>query len=146
MNKWNLSSCHFYCDWIKTVLFRMGNPATFNAFLINVAGLIVPRVQNKISGFDYAFCALLSLNEKELDTFVSTMHSSNSVRANNVWIVIPSGAVIILKSLLFELKDRNRCDALPSLVMLQNLDIVQMSVLCAQRNQTIQDEEKSKGG
>ena len=104
----------------------MDDPVLFNTFLTNVAGVNTPRVRNEIIGFAETFRALLASTEQELDTFVKTTHSSNSARANNAWILIPHSAVIILKSLLFELKDRERCDALPIAAMLQNLDQAQM--------------------
>ena len=59
-------------------------------------------------------------------------------------IIFPAGAVIVLQSLLYELKDRERCNALPSAVMLAGLDPAQMSTLRSQRTQAIYDSTQER--
>ena len=118
----------------------MDNPALFSAFLINVAGLTAARPRNEFLQFADTFRALLGTSEKELDSFVKNTHSSNSARANNQKVLIPPGSVITLKAVLFELKDRELCDALPNAVMLNALDPAQVAILRTRRTQAIQDQ------
>ena len=117
----------------------------FEAFLANVAGVTVDRARNEILQFITTFTALLGTSEKEIDNFVKSTHSSNSARAANSRILIPTTAVITLKAILFELKDRQMCDALPTMAMLTAIDAEQVDQLRIQRTQSIQDEIQSSG-
>ena len=92
--------------------------------------------------FADTFEALLATSEKEFNAFVKNTHSSNSARANNAKVLIPTRAIISIKAILFELKDRGRCNALPTPAMLAALDAVQMNELRFQRSQAIQDKEQ----
>ena len=94
----------------------------FEAFLANVAGVTVDRARNEILQFIPTFTALLGTSEREIDNFVKSTHSSNSARAANSRILIPTTAVITLKAILFELKDRQMCDALSTMAMLTAID------------------------
>ena len=118
----------------------MDDPVLYVNFLTNVAGVTVARAQNELLTFANTFCTLLSSNEKELEKFVKDTHASNSARANNARILIPTRSVIALKAILFELKDHERCDALLTAAMLQALNANQMNQLRARRNQAKQDE------
>ena len=82
---------------------------------------------------------LLSTSEKELDTFVKNIHAANSARANNAKILVSTSAVMAMKAVMFELKDRDMCNALPNAVMLQAINPNQVSLLRAQRTQALQD-------
>ena len=87
----------------------MDDPALFTAFLTNVAGITNARSRNEMQSFTATFRMLLSSSENEIDSFVKNTHAANSARANNQRILIPTGAVLALKALLFELKDRENC-------------------------------------
>ena len=73
----------------------------FEAFLAKVAGVTVDRARDEILQFIPTFTALLSTSEKEIDNFVKSTHSSNSARAANSRILIPTTAVITLKAIFF---------------------------------------------
>ena len=121
----------------------MDDPVVYLNFITTVAGVTVARARNELLSFADTFRALLSSNENELDRFVKDTHASNSARANNAKILIPTQSVIALKAVLFELKDREKCDALPNLAMLQGLNANQVSQLRARRNQAKQDESQT---
>ena len=87
---------------------------------------------------------LLSSSEKEIDSFVKNTHAANSARANNQKILIPTGAVLALKALLFELKDCENCDALPTQAMLQAITPVEIAIMRAQRTRAVQDMAQDK--
>ena len=122
---------------------NMDDPVLFANFLQNVAGLTVARSRNEVLGFVDTFRSLLSTSEDELDSFVKNTHSSNTARNNNQRILIPTRTVIALKALIFELKDRERCDALPAQVMLQNLNAAEIALLRARRNDALQESSQS---
>lgn len=120
----------------------MDNPVLFQNFITNVAGVTVARARNELLQFADTFMALLLNTEKELDSFMKNTHASNSACANNQQILIPTGAVMALKAVLFELKDRDLCNALPNQAMLQALNAAQISILQARRTQALQDESQ----
>ena len=117
----------------------MDDTALFQTFLQTVAGVTVARARNEIIQFVPNFRALLGSSEKEIDSFVKTTHSANSARNGNVKILIPTSTVLAMKAVLFELKDREICDALPTAAMLQALDAATVSQLRSQRTQYYQD-------
>ena len=118
----------------------MDDAAIFTAFLTNVAGVTTPRARNELLTFVNTFSMLLASTEKEIDSFVKATHASNSARAANGRILIPTGAIIALKAVMFELKDRERCGAIPTAAMLQGLDVNQVTELRARMNAAKQDE------
>ena len=116
----------------------MDDPAVFAAFVTNMLRVGVARVQNEIINFTDTFSDLLSNSEKDIDDFVTITHGSNSARANNAKILIPSATVTALKAILFELKDRQLCNSLPDLATLQAIDIASLRVLRSMRNEAVQ--------
>ena len=117
----------------------MDNPAIYENFIRNVAGVTINRNVNEVLSFADTFRMLLSTSEKELDTFLKNTHAANSARANNAKILISTSAVMAMKAVMFELKDRDMCDALPNAIMLQAIDANQVLLLRAQRTQALQD-------
>ena len=107
----------------------MDNQAAFNNCVTNTLQVNVPRNRLAITTFVSTFNQLLSTTEDELDSFVTSIHSSNSGRANNARLVILPNAVIRLKAILFELKDREICGTLPDLATLNAIDDVQLNIL-----------------
>ena len=69
--------------------------------------------------------------------FVKEVHNGNSERASNAKILTGPNVVLGLESILFELKDRNTCDALPSAAVLDALDAGQVSSMRKFRRQAI---------
>ena len=119
----------------------MDDPALYTNFITNVAGVTVARVRNELLSFANTFRVLSSTSDKEIDAFVKNTHDSNSARANNAKILIPTQAVMALKVILFELKDRDMCDALPTAAVLGALNANQIQILCAQRTQALKEEK-----
>ena len=117
----------------------MDDPALFEQFLTNLCGVTLPRVLNEVTGFIPSFRALLSSSNEDVQNFVTTTHASNSGRASNAKIVIPSGAILNLKALRFELSDRNRCNTLPDSDMLTALTSVDLNFLRIQKTQAVED-------
>ena len=117
----------------------MDDQDIFTTFLTDVVGITVPRVLTELQAFANTFRALLASTDDELNSFIKNTHSSNSARVANAKILIPAGVVINLQSILFELKDRERCDALPNLEMLSNIDLLQLTVMRSQRALAIHD-------
>ena len=69
--------------------------------------------------------------------FINEVHNGNSVKASHAKLLIGSNVVLGLKSVLFELKDRDACDALPNATVLNVLDAGQVSFKRKFRRQVI---------
>ena len=115
----------------------MNDPATFSNFLNNVLQIRPARVRDEIITFVETFEDLLSSFDDEIDAFVKEVHASNSARASNAKLLIGSNVLLGLKSILFELKDRHVCGALPSAMMISNLDAAQISSMRKLRRQAL---------
>ena len=122
----------------------MNTPAIFTAFLTNPLGITTARVRNEITDFISTFNDLLGTTEEEIDTFVKSVHSSNSARPGNAKILISASVVIGLKSVLYELKDRELCDALPDQAILASIDGNQLSIMRHQRSAGLEAEKRRK--
>ena len=82
--------------------------------------------------------------ELQIDEFVKNMHRSNSARAANEKILIPSGAIIRLKSIQFELEDRRKCNSLPNGIQLAAINNQEMMVFRQQRSQALEQEPQRR--
>ena len=102
------------------------------------------RHLTKLLTFVDTFRGLLGTSDDEIDEFVKNTYSTNSVRTTNQRILIPTGTVIKLKSLLFELRDRERCGVLPNEVMFASIDGPQLDIMRIQRSSAIEDAKKKK--
>ena len=96
-------------------------------FLENAQQVRPTRVRDEIITFIESFEDLLSSSDDEIDAFVKEVHSGNSAKASNVKLLIGSSVVLGLKSILFELKYRDMCDALPNATTPRGLDANQLS-------------------
>ena len=115
----------------------MNDPVCFNNFLEHTCIITSVHARTAITGFIRTFQDLLTTTDSEINTFVQNTHSSNSARPRNK-ISIPPGAVIAIQAMLFELKDRQRCNALPSLETFNALTVDQMTSLKQSRSNAIQ--------
>ena len=122
----------------------MDDPAIFRAFIENVARITTNLVINEVSSFAPTFSALLASTETELNDFVRNTHAANSARTARTKILIPAGALIVLQSVLFELKDRERCNSIPNAAMLMGLDNLQVTAMRSQRAQAMHDAAQDK--
>ena len=98
----------------------------------------------EILAFADTFTALLLSTEMELNEFIKNALASNSACTAARKILIPAGAVIAIQSILFELKDRERCNALPTPAMLMGLNNAQVTVMRSQRVQAMHDQAQDK--
>ena len=115
----------------------MNDPTIFASFLENVLQVRPSRVREEIISFIETFVDLLSSSDDKIDAFVKEVHNGNSARASNAKLFICSNIVLGLKSVLFKLKDRDACDALPSVEVLDSLDAAQVSSMRKFRRQAI---------
>ena len=106
---------------------QMNDPTIFANFLETVLQVRPARVRDEIVTFVETFEDLLSSSDDEIDAFVKEVHGGNSARASNSKLLISSNVILGLKSVLFELKDREMCEALPDAAMLRALDAGQIS-------------------
>ena len=107
----------------------MNDIPTFEHFVQNTLGVGQVRVRTEIYNFVNTFSALLAVTDEEIDEFVKSTHSSNSGRANNSRILIPSNVATSFKALLFELKDRAICSALPNQANLMAINQAQITLM-----------------
>ena len=111
----------------------MNNPACLTRYIQQVAGVTNNIASDAIEAFVPTFSALLGTTDEDIEKFVSTTHSANSGRATADRVVIPASAISALQTMLFELKDRQRCDALPDEAVFNNLTAAHLLVLKQQR-------------
>ena len=86
----------------------------FKESVNNILGMATPQFCNKILGFKNYFSVFLVVTDQEVDSFVKKINSYNSARPPNGKILIPFNIPQSSKSVIFELKDREMCGALPN--------------------------------
>ena len=111
----------------------MNDPNSFHRFITEVADVTQNNAITAIQAFTPTFSDLLSTSDEEIEKFVTTTHGANSGRAAADRIVIPPNAISALQAMLFELKDRQKCQALPTPETLNALMQPQLSILKQQR-------------
>ena len=116
----------------------MDDKNLFEEFLRDTLRIQSRRVRDSITEFISTFRDLLSSADDDIYTFVKETHSSNSARAANQKILIPASAVTSLKSILFELNDRDMCDAFPTAAILRNINDAQLVTMKNNRRSAIQ--------
>ena len=107
----------------------------FTEFITNIAGITTAPAIRAITGYINTFSALLSTRDKEIDDFVTNTHRSNSGLTARQKIYISPAAVLSLQAMLFELKDRRNCGALPTADVLQAINAQQIIMLRQARSQ-----------
>ena len=123
---------------------QMNDPTIFVNFHENVVQIRPARVREEIILFIGTFENLLSSSDDEIDAFVKEVHNDSSARASNAKLLIGSNSMLGLKSVLFELKDRDVCGALPNATVLNALDAGQVSSVRKFRRQTIMNQAQQK--
>ena len=113
----------------------MYDPTIFANVLENVLQVRSARIKAEIITFIETFDDLLSSSDDEIDAFAKEVHNRNSARAYNAKRLISSNVVLGMKNVLFELKDRDARDALPSATVLDALDANQVSSMRKFRRQ-----------
>jgi hypothetical protein len=68
------------------------------------------------------FKTLLHTSEDEINDFVKSVHAANTALTANNRIYISPSSIITILAVLFELKDREKCNALPTAEILQAID------------------------
>ena len=122
----------------------MDDPLVFRAFLQNAVNITTVRTLNAITAFLPTLRDLLTTTDDEITAFVTTTHNSNSARANNAKILIPVHFAISLQALLFELKDRDLCNALPTAPVIQAITTADLNALCRSCAEAIEHRKQRK--
>ena len=112
----------------------MEDPQIFNGLIHTTLGVTTARVRETIYEFVNTYSALLTVTEEDIDNFVKMTHAANSGRPAAAKVLIPSNVVVALKAILFELKDRELCAALPDQQMLQGINVDQLRSMRSNRN------------
>ena len=115
----------------------MNNQAVFSTLLRNTLS-VNEGVHTTVTDFVNTYAALLTVSDTEIDEFVKHTHAANTGRASAQKVIIPAKVIIALKSILFELKDRELCGALPDMAFLQTIDGAQLSLMRSNRNKAIE--------
>ena len=76
-----------------------------------------------------SFGELLAINDGDIDTFVKDIHSANNSRASAQRILISNNVTQGLSAMLFELKDRELCNALPYEVAICGINADQIIIM-----------------
>ena len=106
---------------------QMNDPTIFANFLENILQVRHARVRDEVITFVETFEDLLSSSDDEIDAFVKEVLSVNSARVTNTRLLITSNVILGLKSVLFELKDRDMCYSIPNATILRGLESNQFS-------------------
>ena len=72
------------------------------------------------------------MREAQLDDFVESTHSANSVCAAHQCISMPSGDIGMFKAIFFELEDRRKFNDLPTMAHLQGITAADMTIFWQQ--------------
>ena len=75
------------------------------------------------------FGDLIAVNGEDIGTFVKDTHSVNNARANVQRSFISNNATQVLKSMCFELKDRELCNDFPDELALFGINVDQISIM-----------------
>ena len=113
----------------------MDDQNIFRTFLQDVAGLTSATALRAVLSYISTFNALLSTRDKEIEDFVTNTHRSNSGLTARNKIYISPAAVLSLQAMLFELKDRRNCGALPNAEILQSITAPMIVLLRQARSQ-----------
>ena len=97
-----------------------------------------------ITSFIETFYDLISLSDNNIDKYLKEAHSSNSARSANTRILLSSNAVMGLKSILSELKDRQRWDALTGATIITLIDAGQVNIMRSLRRSALDDMDSRK--
>ena len=90
----------------------MENTAVFIDFMRNNLGVTTLIKIDVITKFVDIFGEFISVNDGDIDTFVKNTNSTNNNRPVAQRILIRNKITQGLKSMFFELKDRQRCNVL----------------------------------
>ena len=109
----------------------MDDPQLFNGLIETTLGVTTAWTREALYDFVNTYSALLPVTDKDIDNFVKTTHAAAKV-------FIPSNVVVVLKAILFELKDRDLCVALPNQQVLHGITLDQLRVLRGNRNKALE--------
>ena len=116
----------------------MDNLQIFNGLIQTTLGIGTARVREAIYEFVNTYSTLLTVTDVDIDNFVKMAHASNAGRPAAAKVLIPSNVVVALKAILFELKDRDLCAALPDQQVLQGITLEQLKAMRSNRNKALE--------
>ena len=99
----------------------MDDLAVFTNFLNMCCGTLNAHSHNELQTFIPTFQMLLAVSDDNILAFIKQIHAANSAWGNNQCILIWLAMVLVLQVILFELKDREMCNALPAAAILNNI-------------------------
>ena len=122
----------------------MDDPVIILNFLENACNIQLQRVRYEIIELVLSFCTLMTTLEDQIDEFFKNTHRNNSTRANNQRILILSRAVIVLKSIRFEIKDRRTLNSLPNSAQQTGINYHDMAIFCQKISQAKEQEVQQR--
>ena len=105
------------------------DPAVFTDFFINTLRTTNQQTVVVITNIVLSFGGLLVVNDGDIDTFSKDTHSVNNSRAAVQRILIGTNVTQGLKSMLFDIKDRELCNNLPDELALRVVNSYQISII-----------------
>ena len=103
-----------------------------------------PILREIINNFADTLPTLLSYSDEDIDYLMKETHGVNSARTANLEILIPQSAISGLASVLFGVKNREICNNLPTLAILQNINASHPSLKRKTRHSTITTEKAKR--
>ena len=97
-----------------------------------------------INNFVDTLPTLLISSDEDIDYFMKETQGANSARTATAEIPIPPSAISVLTSVLFEVKNREICNTLPTLVILQNVNAIHQSPKRKRRHSTFTTEKEKR--
>ena len=94
----------------------------FTDFVRKTLGVTTQRMIDVITNFVKSFGEFMTVNDGEIETFVKDTHSTNRSGAIDQRILISNNLTQGLKSMFFELKDRELCNDLTEEVALCSIN------------------------
>ena len=116
-------------------IVTMDDPAVFTDFLRYTLGVTTQKKIDVIINFVESFGGLLAVIDGDIDTFFKYSHSADNARVAAQRIFISNNVTQGLKSMSFEIKDRELCNYLPDELDLRGINADQISIVMNNRNE-----------
>ena len=137
-------SPHIVTILIPLFFIRMNNQTIFTHFLQNLAGVNIARNRAEIQTYIPDFATLLTISDDEIDEFIKANNAANSSRTPAARIILTSYTGAALKTILFELKDREICGISTDASQLRNINATQMVAWRGERTKFLQEQKELK--
>ena len=108
---------------------QMNDPTILANFLEIILQVKLLWIGEEITSFIEAFMNLLRFNKNKIGALIKETYMKFALRAPRIKFLTSTKIISGPKSVLFELKDRDTCKALPSVEVLNSLDAGQVSFM-----------------